>query len=716
MAPVAPTVVAWAPEWRATEGSIVAPQMAGWKQADVSTDHEIVHVLEGALRDGPVLYLPSWQDVIDWRRRDSLDRIKAIFEQCRPQADGHVLAVLMPESTTTGMRHKSLRLALTHKWQPTLVLVATGALEGIRPGFETACLFLSPKTSTWQPLKMFRVTHKEDPSKVATDFSQLLRQSGGQLHNGYILRQSIHIEDGLGYNQHDPKLLSRKADLTGFGPLVPLGEVFDIRLGFNTAVNQHILCSHAEGDAVRVMHGRDIGREGVIARPDEDSKWIKEAGNIQLQAGDLVMRAVQHPTDAGGFVVARVTTEHLPAVAAHTIIVLRPKFTNQHRLRLALLFLRSALARRLATANLSNSVHVTTRALVDLPVPQPDAALSQALDELDAAQQQFEVWRGEATELLDSVFHSDSATKAREQLVRSGQQLRLRADAAKLIDDFAYTIRTRFPYPIAFHWRMVEAALSRAANLAAYHTVLDCAEVLLWYAANLALLMAYRAGITVGALDAIRTKLTTGRGPGLGEWIAVLEEVARGRQFRRLPEGTALGEVRVLLGNEEASSARQRLTDRRNDEAHMRRVDPVNLPAALASAHADLAVLLRHAMFLADMPLIVVHEAHWDQYEDATIVTFGELMGDHAVVPSRTMRIGGGQIEQGSLYVLDRDRRPHLLRPYLVGLHCPQCGLWSTFGIDRWMNGRCIMKSLEHGHTMEMSGLADALLAVGFLS
>jgi hypothetical protein len=689
-----------------------------WNYTDASNDHETVSLVEDALRHGPVLYLPSWQAALDARRRDEPDGTTAAIERCRPQAENHLLALLVPAARLTGMRNRAFRRALSSYWQPTLVLTAKDAVKGTPPGFETAAIFLSPKTATWQPLQMFHVVQRDEPTTIVDEFSRLLQQPGGRVRNGYILRQPVAVEGGLGYDQHDPELLSRKADLTGFGALVPLSEVYEVRLGLNIAISEHALCAATDSQAIRVLQGRDIGRNGVITPADEWSKWVHVTEDYQLREDDLIMRAIDHPTDSGGFVVAEVTQDDLPAVAAHTVLVLRPRLaTGQHQRRLTLLYLKTTLARRLATASQPSGVHVTASSLAELAVPQPDHALSQALDELDSAQHQFALWSAEAAELLNTVFRSDSAAKARQRLVQSGQQLRLRADAAKLIDDFGYTIRTRFPHPIALRWRIVEAALSGAVNVEAYNAVLDCAEVLLWYAANVALMMAYRAGIGMGAVNAIRTKLANGRsGPSLGDWIAVLEEVAEGKQFRRLVDGTGLGEFRLLLGDKTAAAARLRLTERRNDEAHMRRVEPVNLRAALSSAHADLSLLLNNAMFLVDMPLIVVHEARWDLYEDATTVSFGELMGDHAVVPSRTMRVSGSRIEQGSLYVLDRDRRPHLLRPYLMGRHCPQCGLWSTFGVDLWRNSQCVMKSLEHGHTVVVDGLADALRAVGLLS
>ncbi|MGF0175951.1 hypothetical protein ACQF36_37450 [Streptomyces sp. Marseille-Q5077] len=62
----------------------------------------------------------------------------------------------------------------------------------------------------------------------------------------------------------------------------------------------------------------------------------------------------------------------------------------------------------------------------------------------------------------------------------------------------------------------------------------------------------------------------------------------------------------------DAADARQRLSERRNDDAHLRRLDPIDLPPAVTAAFADLTLLVERSPCLADFPLWHVTETRWD--------------------------------------------------------------------------------------------------------
>jgi hypothetical protein len=354
--------------------------------------------------------------------------------------------------------------------------------------------------------------------------------------------------------------------------------------------------------------------------------------------------------------------------------------------------------------------------LQELHLPQPDQALSAALNDLAEAAERFEAWHSAAEALLQSVFLDDSAKAARARIVESGRTLRLRKEAASLLDDNGYIVRTRFPYPVAYRWRGVEAHLSATAVGQAYDAVLETAEVLLCYAALLALAFAREANIELGYGKNIRTTLADGKkGPGFGDWTAVLEEVRGGRVLRDLPDTHPLHELRSLLADPEADAARRRLSCRRNNESHLRKVDPIDLPHELDLALADLTTLVESASVLSDLPLVHITSVRWDSLLGRATVGYRELMGDHPVVPTRTMQYHTSDLEIDSLYVMDGQRRLHLLRPFLIGRDCPTCRNWSTFHVDRAPYGTVTLKSLEHGHTLADPSLAQPLRHGGLL-
>ncbi|MEU8409519.1 hypothetical protein AB0C19_25275 [Micromonospora sp. NPDC048842] len=259
--------------------------------------------------------------------------------------------------------------------------------------------------------------------------------------------------------------------------------------------------------------------------------------------------------------------------------------------------------------------------------------------------------------------------------MQSGRLLRMRADAAGLLDDFSHQVRTRYPHPVAYRWSRAQVLLSNGADGSAYYAILETAEVLLCYCALVALALAQEAGLRIGAIADLRKRLSRGgtNGPGFGDWTAILQEVATGKAFRNLDDGDQLTEFRDAFTGTEVIAARQGLALRRNDEAHLRGVEVEDPPAAIADAHADLTTLLQRASFLADLPLVHVNRIHWDSLRKVARVEFEELTGDNVLVPVRERTYGSSDLEAGSLYLATDDGRLHLLRPFLIRQRCAKC-------------------------------------------
>ncbi|WP_460309014.1 hypothetical protein [Actinocorallia aurea] len=348
-------------------------------------------------------------------------------------------------------------------------------------------------------------------------------------------------------------------------------------------------------------------------------------------------------------------------------------------------------------------------------LPAADTALSAALDELDTARRQLDIWGAEAANLAETVFDTDTNTLlARQSIIDAGQLTRLRAETAAQLDDLGYIIRTRFPYPVALRWRESEVRESAGDDARAYAAVLEAAEILLAHSALLVLALAQEASVELSSATALRTKLTgeRGGGPGLGEWTAILQEIAGAKKRRGLGSDHPLHELGNLLSSEAAQKARKRIAGRRNAASHLRPVDPLDLPAALQETLDDLRLLVARARFLADWPLVQVTSVAWDSFRNESTLSVRQLMGDHPVVPTSTMKYRSSAVEQGSLYLVDRDHRLYLLRPFLVGQLCPLCRNWSTFHVDK-VDGELVLKSLEHGHWFVYQGDLDSLKQVG---
>ena len=175
-----------------------------------------------------------------------------------------------------------------------------------------------------------------------------------------------------------------------------------------------------------------------------------------------------------------------------------------------------------------------------------------------------------------------------------------------------------------------------------------------------------------------------------------------------------MNDFREFLGKDGVSHALRALRNRRNDESHVRGVDALDLPAATEEARNELITLLTAADFIVDLPLILAESDEWDELSDEGRVVYRQLSGDHAVVPVQVMR-SDRRVERHSLYLLDAERRLHLLRPFLIAMQCPICRNPSTFHIDRLTSSGIEVKSLEDGHTTTRPDLNDALIRASLI-
>ena len=202
----------------------------------------------------------------------------------------------------------------------------------------------------------------------------------------------------------------------------------------------------------------------------------------------------------------------------------------------------------------------------------------------------------------------------------------------------------------------------------------------------------------------------------MSDWCNVLDELA-GQSFSGIDVAISTTEFRDFCKSPIIVEARRSLRERRNDEAHHRRVEEMNLPAACDQALKQLEVILEALAYYLDNTLITPTALRWDTFKQSGEISYRRLAGDHPIVPTQQMPVQTPAIEMGSLYLLDSNRHLHLLRPYLIGKNCETCGTFSVFHVDRFLDGVLTMKSMEHGHIINASPeLVDAVREVGLLA
>jgi hypothetical protein len=693
-----------------------------WPRVEVEDAGQIVQVVNERLAATPLLVFPPWGYLPDQRQGEASRRTPAadaFLAEFRPAGPGALLGVVLPAGTLTleRERERSTREAMARVWQPAVVFYDTSAFLGMHMSLQIAVLLLVPRRRGPVSTLMFRVPGEGAPLSVERDFRRLLRNGTGRGQYGYVIQSSLAPGENLQFERHDPAVLARRADLAGYGGTASLDQLFKlISHGVQPVGDRALSCDPGDDGAVRVLTGRDVGRDGGILPPGDNTQWARLPADRQLIAGDLILPRIFRPSDRGGLMVAEVTAADLPAVAGHSIIQLRPRdgLTAEQRLFVKL-YLQSSLALALTYGTeLKGHIQLNLASLRELVLPLPDRALATALDHVLAAKERLERWRDDADALLRSVFLDEDSSAARARVIDAGRKLRLRVEAASLVDDFGQFVRIRFPYPNALRWRRVQAAVAADDPGHAYQEVLDAAEILLCYQAQLTLAFCREANLNLGAVKGIRERMKAGRGPTLGDWTAILSEVGENRSFRTLPKAHPLQDLRHLANSTEVAAAWNRLKIRRDNEAHQRRVDPVDMWAAVSAVLPDYTTLVEHAQFLADWPLAYVDSSRWDTFRNTAAVSYRPMMGDHPIVPPRRMTYADSTLEQGSLYVIDSDDQWHLLRPFLIGGDCPKCKTWSTFHADL-DHGKLVIKSLEHGHTHDGQSLAEALRHVGLL-
>lgn len=672
---------------------------ATWHK-EASSAESFADRVSAALLNGPVVAFPPWG-----RQEGSREPLEALALQgIRSSEGGHPLLAVLPPNILVSPASKALRVDLAKRWQLQAVVTCDAAIVDAHRAFVAGLILLGPTGRGDGLIRMFEAPHgpRRIDQQVIEDFHRLLRMKGGTTDYGYVLRDPITPGTPLAYRLHDPRVVRRRAELGDYGRSAQLDDLFEIwsgvpKLRFRMAEPVE---AHSAG-AGRIVGGRDVLPSHQVAPEDEDSAWAQsDRGN--LKSGDILVRTIHTPSAVRpGLAWAQVSDNDLPLIATDQVTVLRPRTSTQRsEIDFVLRYLSSRHSLELLTASaLGSLLRVTPRDLSSMHVPLPDEHLANALESVESARLRADEWAHEANEILDSMFEDDNASVSRQKVIERSRIVRLRVQAVEDVETLGGQVRTQYPLPIAYRWRVLEATCSRGPSNETYLAALDLAEQIMALTANIGLALAHQSGLETATVGQINDKLARGEGPTMGDWSNVLDELA-GRKFAPIDDLIASTEFRGFCADGAAKAARRHLRRRRNDEAHQRRVQNHELAEACDEVSAQLEVLLKQLSFFLDNPLVLAQELHWDSIDQTGSLFYQKLAGDHPVVPTRELTVNDPRVEAGSLYLLDSDRKLHLLRPFLVATNCERCGTFSIFHVDRLVAGMLTLKSMEHGHTI----------------
>ena len=640
---------------------------------------------------------------------------------------GAQLACIVPPSFLSSPEKSHHRAAMFEHCDPTLVVThehewTSSLLPYGHTAMRLATLVVRIGKQEKPILRFFRVPNvaDSDHESFIEELRWLMARGGGETKHGYILRELPPPADILVHDAHHPDMVKRTEGLGAFGGVQPLSDMAEVSAGSIDIVRHAERLVPARGtppqdSTAAVVEGKHItpGTKPLSAQADHR---VEAAEDELLRAGDLCVATVYRPS-ASSLRVRLAGSADLPLAAASNAIVVRPNadVTDEDGQ-----FLLDYLCSPLVTDYLrAHGMTIPLRAdlLAGLPTPVMDDALRNTWRDLDRVATQFSAWAREATEYRDSLFETGDAENTRLAILNTGRIAGLRRDAAARAMDFHHRVRTLYPHPVAYRWRIVEAG---DGSLDAYQQILEAVETLTCYLACMALVALQSVeGVDIQYLDTIATRLTgIGHGTTFGDWSAIVEEANRSKDIAAVEHLLPFLEVFHFL-DDAADEALLRTRGRRNAFAHGKGPKgEADTRDACEEARANLESLLRSAEFVADYPLFYIENTRWDSIRQVTHYQYRELMGDHPVAPLAEGQTQEQGIEAHSLYLVDRSQKLRLLRPYLTSRECVECGYREAFFLDTYAKktGTCTLKSLERGHTHSDAGISDAFRAVGLLT
>lgn len=569
------------------------------------------------------------------------------------------------------------------------------------------------------PLYFFKLENPKNETEsdtIYSDFKNLIKREGGQTRYGYVIRDRNQIEGNWTYEYNHPGIEKKKNDLKVFGATKNLSDIFDIYLGKISLSRESNQLSTENSKGVPVLEGRDLLQDGNLSF-ETRFKMIDPPQKALLKQGDILIRAMFVNTPKSKLAVIDVENPQTLAAVSNSIIVLRPTLRLNENERLFIFnYLKSdQFLEFLGLDNVTISINIDS--IQKIPVPIPDESVSIALQSLEEASIQLKKLVDEVENAKDAIFKTQTGTDARINTLTAGRMARQRLEAAKLAEDYRHRIRTQYPHPLAYLWRVLEAGIP---DIEGYRHILDITEVTLSYLACTAL--AVVRSVTdkeVKYLDSMVSNVCDrGHGTSMGDWISILRELSTSKAFTQIESSIPYYEAFRFLADEKMVEVVDRLKKLRNDFAHGRGPkSTIDIQSFYKSARKDIDALYQAMDFLTEYPIRYIEETRRDSITQKTYYKYREIRGDHPFVPIEHGVYLDKDLEAKSLYLVDREKKLHLLRPFLFRRECPECGSLSTFFLDTYnvKTDTVVIKSMEHGHIIKDSDISESMRYVGLL-
>jgi len=645
--------------------------------------------------------------------------------------DGCLVGILLPASFLFASGSPELRQSLVTQHRLRLILefdfpadrfdlpdyiaarrLATLVFQIGQAGDERIRLFKCPDIPHRVEATGKQIVDSERQEAILRDLQKLQKSQGKPTSFGMVLQKQPSTSDPWQAYWYQKEFQNTLHELEEYGTLEPLGELFTILRGFQTSeqVNYLVTATNSQR-GIPVIEENNILIDSRLNYSETRHRALhKETEPYHLQPNDICLR--QSVSDDLRLRAVKIESAQLPLAAHESVLILRPKPDVAIDSDLVAAYLRSGhVIEFLRGQGVANRLYRDS--LAGILVPSEDDELKNALTDIRYAADALNSWRNDADGAIEKLFAPKPVQEARSDFINAGRTLHQRARAARQIDELSYRLRAGLPHPLAYRWRLAE---SSAPDYEGYKNLLETAEVVVCYMANLAMVIARYIGCELQCVADMAAKLSEPNQKGgttMGEWVNVL------RQFNESKSTKAVGmfpgfEIARLLDDDEINHVIQRLSTERNDEAHGRRPESHEITRETQKVKKELLHLLGAVEFLVEYPLRYIVDAQINSITGFTTYTYQDLMGDHPMVAFQNGETETPHIEKGSLYVVDRSKRLHLLRPLLTRNRLPD-GRWGTFILDKFNNDNqsCELKSLEFPQTIQDTGQYSAFQKIG---
>ncbi|MGB3492252.1 MAG: hypothetical protein WBA57_05965 [Elainellaceae cyanobacterium] len=405
--------------------------------------------------------------------------------------------------------------------------------------------------------------------------------------------------------------------------------------------------------------------------------------------GDLVIATTfKHPR------VQSVSEELAGVLPANTVLAIRP----DHAI-IAVDFLADYLSSdtflrhaRTVCSTLHDAIRLTVTDLANVPVPLYPVDLLKDFDVIRDEEQHLRTRADELHRVIVSFFNFGTEAALREAVNDVRLQTNIVEQSLQAATDPDFQIRTFYPFPIAYPYRLTDLDIEPTKTLYELHRV---SEAIAAYIASLLLVLLEPLPTT---MQKYVKRSFGGHGATFGNWYKI---IVQGTEY--LDSGTsALHRSLAHLGKTAFLRQVKELLQYRDDFHHPSGTGSLVGAAAVARESAirkTMRSVMLELAFLCEHPLYLPMDYDVVRATGLFRTVALKYTGDHPGMRKFEVDLHHAVTKNDLCTAIGNGDMWRSLYPYLSVAHCPVCGSRETYYVDEWQPGKAArIRSFERGH------------------